>query len=264
MDIRRTMAAGGLALALLVGGAGCSKAAEKAVEKATGCEDVDASGDEVGAECDGNDVRVDDRGQRGRHRRGRQLGRHQRRGQRLAARGLARGPRPARGGQHRHRQRLHHAARLHRRSRRSTARSRRLYEADQGPARGGRLHHRLRHRRRRQRAARSAPCRPPGRTWQARCRSPSSAGGDPNGLGNVSLSYVLAEAAPRADPSRPPASDEVGLDLLDPVEQRLGAEPARQVGAHLLVGGPGHLGIDGAGRRRPRGPGARPRRCAPW
>ena len=63
MRTKRAMAAGAVALALVVGGAGCGaiaeKATEKAVEKATGCEDIDASGEQVGAECDGVSANVD-------------------------------------------------------------------------------------------------------------------------------------------------------------------------------------------------------------
>lgn len=62
MGIRRTMAAGGLAVVLVVAGAGCGKAAETLAEKASGCEDIDASGDEVGAECDGVSAGVDAEG----------------------------------------------------------------------------------------------------------------------------------------------------------------------------------------------------------
>lgn len=62
MGMKRTVMAGGLALALVVGGSACSKVAEKVAEKASGCEDIDASGDEVGAECDGVSSKVDSDG----------------------------------------------------------------------------------------------------------------------------------------------------------------------------------------------------------
>ncbi len=59
MRTTRVVAAGAVALALVVGGAGCGKVAEKVAEKASGCEDIDASGDEVGANCDGVSAGVD-------------------------------------------------------------------------------------------------------------------------------------------------------------------------------------------------------------
>lgn len=66
MRTTQAMTAGAVALALVVGGAGCGavaeKATEKAVEKASGCEEIDASGDQVGAECDGVSANLDSEG----------------------------------------------------------------------------------------------------------------------------------------------------------------------------------------------------------
>lgn len=62
MGMKRTVMAGGLALALVVSGSACGKVAEKVAEKATGCEDIDAAGEEIGAECDGVSSKVDSDG----------------------------------------------------------------------------------------------------------------------------------------------------------------------------------------------------------
>lgn len=62
MGIRRTMTAGGLVVALVIGSASCGKAAEEIAEQASGCENIDASGDEVSAECDGISAGVDAEG----------------------------------------------------------------------------------------------------------------------------------------------------------------------------------------------------------